>query len=351
MADDPDATFRDREPKLSSAQKVATILFAMGNEPAARVLKHFDPEDLKAVTRAAAQLGPVRRSTVESIIGEFEQDFASAAALTGDVGNARALIQGAVPPDQVASIISDALNTAGMNVFERIAGRSEAALAAVLKLERPATAAYVLSKFESRFASGVLAGLPRDLRNATFIRLMSPINISELAAGAVAAALRVQLLDAPPETSPAAQQARMASIINSLDPADADDAMKTLMQAHPIGAAELRKLLFSFNDLIRLSQRARSLVFDKVATEVVVLALRGTEADFRDAVLSSMSPRARRLVEGELKAPTNAQAAEIAKARKSIAATVLEMSKRNEIEITLRDAVEIAVDNDSGEFS
>jgi len=41
-------------------------------------------------------------------------------------------------------------------------------------------------------------------------------------------------------------------------------------------------------------------VFDKIPTERVVLALIGTEAAFRDAVLSSLTSRARRLVESEL---------------------------------------------------
>ena len=60
------------------------------------------------------------------------------------------------------------------------------------------------------------------------------------------------------------------------------------------------KMLFSFDDLPRLSQRSRATLFDKLQTETVVLALRGTEADFRDVVLSAMASRSRRLVESEL---------------------------------------------------
>ena len=71
----------------------------------------------------------------------------------------------------------------------------------------------------------------------------------------------------------------------------------------------MMKMLFSFDDLPRLSQRARAMLFDKVATEVVVLALRGTEAEFRDAVLSAMASRSRRLVESELSSGSNRAAA------------------------------------------
>jgi flagellar motor switch protein FliG len=63
------------------------------------------------------------------------------------------------------------------------------------------------------------------------------------------------------------------------------------------------------------------------------MALRGTEADFRDTVLSSMPSRGCRLVEGELSSGANAPPRDIAKARKAIAEIVLGMASRNEIEL------------------
>jgi flagellar motor switch protein FliG len=92
-------------------------------------------------------------------------------------------------------------------------------------------------------------------------------------------------------------------------------------------------MLFSFNDLPRLSERARALLFDRASIDIVVMALRGTDADFRDTVLSSMPSRGRRLVEGELGSGVSAPPRDIAKARKAIAEIVLGMASRNEIEL------------------
>jgi hypothetical protein len=63
------------------------------------------------------------------------------------------------------------------------------------------------------------------------------------------------------------------------------------------------------------------------------MALRGTDPQFRDTVLSSMPSRGRRLVEGELNAGAFAPPQDIAKARKAIAEIVLGMASRNEIEL------------------
>ena len=113
---------------------------------------------------------------------------------------------------------------------------------------------------------------------------------------------------ARPEAPRTRRASRIADIINGLEPADADDVMKALEAARPQDAKAVRSMLFSFLDLPRLSQRARALLFDKLSTDLVVLALRGTDAEFREAALSAMAARSRRLVEGELASPTTGQA-------------------------------------------
>ncbi|HEY0909645.1 MAG TPA: FliG C-terminal domain-containing protein, partial [Bradyrhizobium sp.] len=97
-------------------------------------------------------------------------------------------------------------------------------------------------------------------------------------------------------------------------------------------AAALRAKMFSFMDIGTLSLKARSVLFDKVASEQIVLALRGTDLAFRDGVLSAVGARARRLIENEL---TNGSATpkEIAAARKAISNLVLELIGRGEIEL------------------
>jgi flagellar motor switch protein FliG len=129
------------------------------------------------------------------------------------------------------------------------------------------------------------------------------------------------------------RRAQIAEIINNLEAGDAADVMRALKAARPQDAQAVERMLFSFNDLARLSQRARALLFDKVPTETVVLALRGTEGDFREPVLASMASRSRRLVESELANPSSAPPVDIANARKQIVNLVLAMSQRGEIEL------------------
>ena len=57
--------------RFAGAQKAAAILLAMGKPPATRLLKHLEPQELREVTRAAAQLGAVPSAALESLVEEF----------------------------------------------------------------------------------------------------------------------------------------------------------------------------------------------------------------------------------------------------------------------------------------
>jgi len=342
MNTDTTADSPDDARKFGGAQKAAAILLAMGKPPATRLLKHFEPQELREVTRAAAQLGAVSMAALESLVEEFTSEFSAGANLLGDVGQAREMLTDAVPPEQVADIMSDVFGGNDGNVWKALSGVPESVLSAHLASEHPLTATFILSKLEPPLAAQIVTHLPREMRNEVLCAMISRPSISEEAQRVIEDAVRKDLATLAARASGLDNHTRIADIINNLEPLEARDVMQTLVAARPKEARIVMKMLFSFDDLPRLSQRARATLFDKLATDVVVLALRGTDAEFRDVVLSAMASRARRLVEAELATASNAPPPEVAKARKQIVDLVLKMAQRNEIEISPPESVEAA---------
>jgi flagellar motor switch protein FliG len=110
---------------LRGTEKVAALLLAMGRELSSGVLKEFDPDEIKIVTRAAADLKPISTPELEAIIEEFAQNFSTGPNIFGTVGELEKLLTGVLPPDQVSDIISDVLGNANKSVWERISSVSE----------------------------------------------------------------------------------------------------------------------------------------------------------------------------------------------------------------------------------
>ncbi len=324
------------EKMQAGAQKAAAVLLAMGKPSATQLLRHFTSDELRDVTRAVASLGAVTQSQIEDLVDEFAVQFAAGASLLGDEGHARALIEDAVPAEQIASLFCERAQSAGPDVWRSLGAAPEAAIAAFVKQEHPLTATFVLSRLDPSVSAQIATLLPRDLRNEILLGLIAPPELSPT----TLRVLEESLADAfagGGSDSAGRQRMKIAEIINNLDPVEAEDVMRVFAAARPQDARALRGMLFSFQDLPRLSQRARALLFDKVSTEIVVLALRGSDAEFREPVLSAMASRSRRLVEGELANPSSSPPAEADKARKQIVKLVLEMAQRGEIELPTND--------------
>ena len=86
----PESVERDRV--LSGPERAAAVLLMLGAATAGRLLKHFDPPDLKVVARAAAGLGAVAPVTLERLAEEFSADFSAGVNLLGDLRQARDLL-------------------------------------------------------------------------------------------------------------------------------------------------------------------------------------------------------------------------------------------------------------------
>ncbi len=320
---------------FTGPEKAAALLLMLGPSSAGRLLKHFDPTDLREVARAAVGLGAVAPATLDRLVDEFTADFSAGTNLLGDAGQARILLAETLPPNEVDDLIGLALGQRGAkDIWQALARVPESAIVGYLTAERAATATYILSRLEPSVAARIVSALPRDRRNAALCGLIAPHTISPRAAELVEATLRDMLKTDAASSGAVEGRMRIAGIINNLEPEAAEDVMRAIGETRPKDAAILKTMLFTFNDLPRLSDRARALLFDRASIDIVVMALRGTDAEFRNVVLSSMPSRGRRLVEGELSSGASAPARDIAKARRAIAEMVLGMAARSEIELT-----------------
>ncbi|QXX74722.1 flagellar motor switch protein FliG [Methylovirgula sp. HY1] len=322
---------------LSGPEKVAALLLAMGKPLASRLLKHFDQEELRHVTRSIADLGVVPMPQLEDMIEDFAGQFAHGTGLMISANDAENLLSGILSPEEIAEIMSDVTGNSNESIWQRLSGVSENLFASYLVKEHPQTAALILSKVTPACAAKVMAQLPRDLRNELMRRMVGIALVMEPVMRILESTLQDDLLVNVSRNNRAVHNSRMADIINKMEREQMEDVLQSLAEVRPKAAETLRGLLFTFDDIIKLQPRARMILFDQVPTERVVLALKGTDPAFRDAILSTLSTRSRRMVEGELANAGPAAHRDVVKARRSIAELALEMSERGEIELNSAD--------------
>ena len=325
---------------MQGVEKVAALLLAIGQPLAGRLLQRFDASELKQLTRSAASLDSLSPSDLDVLIDEFGERFAGGADLSGSLDGARNLLAGSLSPDKVSSIMADAFGTSREPPWAKISALPEALLADWCARQHPQLAAFVLSRVESAAAAGILGALDDGYR-ATLVRRTVQIGaISATTMGLIERIVEADLLDTSKDKAIAAAQSRLVDIVNKLDRGAADALLDALADSDPELAEQVRARIFNFEDIVKLSERARLTLFDAVPTERVILALKGAASDICEIALGSLGARARRMVEQELKDSQPAVQRDVIAARRLIAETVLDLARRGEIELAPSAPVE-----------
>jgi flagellar motor switch protein FliG len=315
---------------LTGADKVAVLLLALGKEKAAQVLKRFDSDELKLITRSASDLRPITANDLDLLVEEFAKKFATGIKFVGTAKELEDLLGAVMTEDEIAEMKSGDSNK-GEPIWDLVSKVNYDVLRTYLMKEHPQTAALVLSRIDSGSAAKVIGLFPASKRNDLLGRMLTTRDAEEVAVDVVEDVLREELV-ASSSDSAAETHAGIANILNKLDKSQSEEALKTLAESRPSDAETLKGMMFSFDDLVNLPQSVRTVIFDQVPIERVVLALRGTDIQLQSAVLSSLASRARRMVESELQNGAGSPR-EAAEARRLIVDIVLKMAARGAIDL------------------
>jgi flagellar motor switch protein FliG len=317
---------------LTGAEKVAVLLLALGKTKAAQILKRFDADELKLITRSAADLTTITAADLDTLVEEFAKKFATGIKFIGTAKELENLLVAVMTEDEIAEVKSGGERTKEEPVWDIVSRLKEDALRACLQKEHPQTAAFILSRIDSGTAAKIVGGYPAAQRNDLLCRMLVMGAVSDKAVTIVEDMLREELT-ASQGTSTADTHTNIANILNKLDKTQSDDVLQSMAALRPDGAELVKGMLFSFDDLVTLSPSVRTTVFDQVPIERVVLSLKGLDPQFQATILSSLASRSRRMVESELQNGIAGSARDVTEARRLIVDIVLRMVANGEIDL------------------
>lgn len=323
---------------LRGSERVTALLLAMGKPWADRIIKRFEDGEIRAVARSAHDLPPLSFETIELLVEELDKELNTAKPLAGSVDEAKELLSGVVSDDEVDEIMGELTGEAPKSIWSRLNGVADAKLSAFLAKEEPQVAAFVIANLGIEKASAVIDCLQPEQRAEISRRMLSLPAPNDLAIRLLAERVKEELLGEETSDAGPGNHARLGAILNQLERPSIEAILRPLEESHPAEAEKVRQHVFSFEDIAGLRQEDRGRLFDEVQSDRLVLALRGTDAALQLAVVSALSPRARRIVEAELAQEQKPPAKAVAEARRAIANLALSMAAKSEI--VLRPAAE-----------
>ncbi len=305
---------------LTGPEKAAILLMQCDSERGARILRALGEEEVGEVMAAFARMETVTGETIDQVVDELRGQLMSGRHLVrGGVERARDLLEESLGADKAAEILEGVGATLVKRPFEFLRRADARQVVSYLQNEHPQTIALVLAYMRPEAAAMVLGGLPEDQQGDVARRLATMDRASPEVISQVEAALEPKLSSVLQQSDAAALGGvgSLVDVLNRADRATERLILEGLARDDEDLAEQVRTLLFVFEDVLTLDDRAVQLVLRQVDTKDLALALKGVQANVREKVLKNLSERAAEnlLEEIDLLGPVRLKAVEEAQGK------------------------------------
>ena len=283
-----------RRPELKGRKKAAVLLVSLGPDKAAQVFKHLRDEEIETLSLEMAGLHRVDPRTTEVVFEELAATVeAYDSLLSGGVDYAREVLERALGPERGLEIIGRLSSVIEMRPFEFLRRTPAEQLVTFLRNESPQTMALVIANLHTTLASQVLANLPTVEQAEIAVRIARMGETSPDVVKQVESVMKKKLDSVVQQeyVRAAGGIKSLAEILNHTDRSTERNVLDSLTEADEELAAEVRRLLFVFEDIVKLDDRSIQLVLREADQKDLALALRGVNDDVKERILSNMSER------------------------------------------------------------
>lgn len=323
---------------LTTPQKAAAVLIAMGKPRAKQLLKYFKGEELRLMIDAGHSLKNLPQTDVDALVSEFEAAFVEGSGIIDSRDAINAIIDESMTETDGDPAPKPA--EPKKSPWELIATVDNDVLVERLAAEPPRLVAALLAQLPPAKSAGVLETMPAERQTPIVTAMMTARDIPGDRLTHVGNTLVKDLKldnDGSASGGSATAPLKVAEIMNAMEKSASESLMKHVRESiDPKQLATLESRLFRFDDLVLLEDRDRTMVVDGLPNDLLVRALRGAGGELKEAILSSISQRARKMIESELSAGGQDTAAMIEDGRKQIAQLAMKLASEGRITLPKR---------------
>lgn len=323
------------ELELTGARKAAILCMSLSQSAAAKVMKKLSREQVEAVVREVAELRGVPADVRRRVIGEFHNMvLARQHATTGGLSLARSLLTASLPANEATRILEGIERQVTQQPFSFLQKTSTENLLTFLAGEHPQTIALVLSHLPASMASEILVGLPTERQVEVVTRIAHMDQTSPEVIKDVERGLENRLAGLVHQRFERAGGAQaVAEILNLAGRATERAVLEGLSGEEPELVEEIRRLMFVFEDILRVDDRGIQALLKEVQNEELTLALRTASEEFKQKIFTNMSERAAQLIKEEMEFMGPVRLSDVEAAQQKIVDIVRRLEDAGEIVI------------------
>ncbi len=290
--------------RLSGPKKAAILLLCLGEEAAAHIFEALDDSEVRDISRCMIEIEHVDPELARAVLEEYKESKQNdlRVYIKGD-DFARNAILGGENQSRAEYLIEQV--TAGIEgrPLETISKMHPRMVASLLENEHPQTVALILSTQREDHASRVLMELTEELRGELMYRIAKIENVAPEVISRIEDALQREIgAVVSQDKKQVGGVDKVVEILGRMEKG-ADQVVLTGIEAADAELAEeIRRRMFTFEDLLALDGRSMQTVLREVSTDSLTLALKTASDELKNKIYSNISQRAADMIEEDLDA-------------------------------------------------
>lgn len=331
---------------LTRKQKAAVIvrlLVSEGEEVPLALLTEDQQADL---TEAMGSMRAIDRATLRGVVEEFVSELDSVGlSFPGGIDGALDVLEGHISAATASRLRRQALIGGAGDPWARLAALDAPPLLAALQAESIEIGAVILSKLSVGRAAELLAQLPGERARRLARAIAETSRIDPATVRQIGLALVQQIETEPEAAFDSSPVERVGAILNYSPASTRDEVLEGLEQEDAAFAAQVRKAIFTFNDIHeRIDARDVPKILKACDTSVfmtaLAAALAGPEKAVRSAefMLSNMSQRMAGQLREEIAERGTVKVKDADEAMSAVIAAIRELEGAGELVLLTKEA-------------
>ena len=279
---------------LTPEEKTAVILASLDSKTASAILQQCEPGLMVRLTNAVRKLGVIPGTVRDQIIAECLQGVRELGEVVqGDDRMAISMLTQAVGEKRASALLAESAGPAQPS-FADLAELTPEQIAELVSHEQAGIIALVMRYLPGETAAAVLGLLPSDLRRKVIVFICTAAEPSDEVVARVSA-----ILSAKSRSSKKVKKARATDRLNMVvgimqhtDRKVEEDLLSALQEKSEQLAKNVRDRLFTFEDLVKLSDVALRRIMQEIDMGALAIALRNANMELREKFFRNMSKRA-----------------------------------------------------------
>lgn len=331
--------------QLTGRQKASIFMISLGPEKSAQVMKHLSEEEIEQLTLEIANIRTINDQQLKSVTQEFTQLYmASHYIAQGGIEYAKEVLEKALGNEKALSIINSLSSNLQIKPFDFVRNTDPSQLLNFIQGENSQTIALIMSYLDSEQAAAILSSLPSDRQAevAKRIAIMDSTLPEIIREVENTLEKKISSLGTQDHTIAGGINS-IVQILNKVDRSTEKTILETLEVQDPVLSEEIKKLMFVFEDIIKMDDRSIQLVLREVESKDLALALKGSSEEVGNKIKKNMSNRAAEMLEEEITFLGPVRLRDVEESQQRIVNTIRRLEEAGDIIISRGGGDEIIV--------